>query len=259
MSPFGVVTYHWGDGKCHDLFSCISSQNLPIYALLRPTFDARKGHSPILLTCGDPKIDIGQESNGRKAFVGILIAFATFWISSPHIGLNAMSIFTNGMSFGVSISLQSMEVGRDELSYRKTGSFLKTVNMATVVQLSCLVGQMVGSSGGILFLAEFIVTSVSMLLGGAGTMSVDTMQSWFTFVFYSTFAAFGHAIGRAAIEQGIKKQKRCRSSLLLCVSILLASCAVSIPWDFPVPLIIHRPAIGNLSEQGRLYSAKNLQ
>jgi hypothetical protein len=91
--------------------------------------------------CGDPKIDIGQESNGRKAFVGILVAFGTFWISSPHILLNAMSIFTNGMSFGVSITLQSMEVGRDELTYRKTGSFLKTVNMTTVVQLCCLVGQ----------------------------------------------------------------------------------------------------------------------
>ncbi|CAJ1945666.1 unnamed protein product [Cylindrotheca closterium] len=223
------------------------------------TFDARKGHSPILLTCGDPKIDIGEESNGCKAFVGILVAFGSFWISSPHILLNAMSIFTTGMSLGVGISLQPMEVGRDELTYRKTGSFLKTVNMTTVVQLSCLVGQMVGSSGGILFLAEFIVTSVSILLGGAGTMSIDTMQSWFTFVFYSTFAAFGYAIGRAAIERGIKQQKHCRSLIFLFVSICLASCAVCIPWEFPVPLIIHRPAIGNRSEQGSIYSAKHLQ
>lgn len=125
--------------------------------------------------------------------------------------------------------------------------------------------QMVGSSGGILFLAEFIVTSVSLLLGGAGTMSVDTMQSWFTFLFYSTFAAFGFAIGKASIEQGVKKKSRCLSSILLCVSIILAPCslwlmAIFIPWDFPVPLIIRRPAIGNLStEQGRVYSAKDLQ
>ena len=140
--------------------------------------------------------------------------------------------------------------GRVYISFRTTHSLSWTPSSTP---------QMVGSSGGILFLAEFIVTSVSMFLGGAGTMSVDTVQSWFTFIFYSTFAAFGYAIGRAAIEKGIKQQKRCRSSIFLCVSIFLASCAVCIPWEFPVPLIIHRPAIGNLSGNGRMYSAKNLQ
>ena len=228
---------------------------------------------------------MGQESKRWKAFVGILVAISAFWISSPHMGLNALSIFMNGMSFGVSFSLQSMEVGRDELTYRRTGSFLKTTNMASTVLLSCLVGQvcvlvslilsaivsqltlchradkMVGSAGGVLFLAEFIVTSVSLLLGGAGTMSVDTLKSWLTFVFYSAFAAFGYATGRAAIVQGIRNKRRCLSSILLCASMILAPfiwwlMAIYMPWDFPVLLIVHRPTIG---PDGRVYSAKDLQ
>ena len=35
-----------------------------------------------------------------------------------------------------------------------------------VVTSSILVGQLVGSSGGILFFAEFVVTAVGLLLGG---------------------------------------------------------------------------------------------
>lgn len=119
--------------------------------------------------------------------------------------------------------------------------------------------KMVGSSGGILFLAEFIVTSISMLLGGGGTMSVDTMLSWFTFIFHLTFAALGFFIGRAAIERGIKRQKGCRSWIVLCLTFFLVTGAVCIPWEFPVPLIIHRPIIGDHIGQGQMYSAKSLQ
>ena len=134
-----------------------------------------------------------------------------------------------------------------------------------LISTRALSNQMVGSSGGILFLAEFIVTSVSLLLGGAGTMSVDTLFSWFTFLFYSTFAALGYVISRAAMVQGIKNKKRCLSSIFLCVSIILAPCswwlmAIYIRWDFPVPLVVSRPAIEKLSmEQGPRYSAKDLQ
>ena len=117
---------------------------------------------------------------------------------------------------------------------------------------------MVGSSGGILFLAEFIVTSVSLLLGGAGTMSVDTMQSWFIFIFFSSFAALGYAIGRAGIVEGFRNKKRCLSSILLCVSIILAPCswwivAIYTPCEFPVRLIVNRAsesAIAHTEEIG---------
>lgn len=59
-----------------------------------------------------------------------------------------------------------------------TGSLITTLSLVTVVILAFLVGQLVGSSGGTMFLAEFIVTSVSLLLGGAGTISANAMESW---------------------------------------------------------------------------------
>jgi len=66
---------------------------------------------------------------------------------------------------GLSMSLQYMEIGNGSLS---PGRIFKPMRLNVVIVTSFLFGQLVGSSGGVLFLAEFIVTTISLLLGGAG-------------------------------------------------------------------------------------------
>ena len=72
------------------------------------------------------------------------------------------------------MSLQSMEAGRGlsgtHSATRSSAkrSIFRPFSLNTVIIGFFLIGQLVGSSGGVLFLAEFVVTSVSLVLGGAG-------------------------------------------------------------------------------------------
>lgn len=144
------------------------------------------------------------------------------------------------------MSLQSMEVGRQTKNSTGAHSTLKPLALNTIVIMSFLVGQLIGSSGGILFLAEFVVTTVSLVLGGAGTISASAMESWGCFFCLSSTAFWGYLFGRVALIDGIRHKRRRPSSSVLCV------CLISIAalwlgtlwlwnWDLPPNLMIIRP------------------
>ena len=75
------------------------------------------------------------------------------------------------------MSLHSLEKGVVGGASGSVGAVLKSLNLVTLVSLSFLLGQLLGSSGGVLFLAEFVVTSISFILGGAGTISASSVES----------------------------------------------------------------------------------
>lgn len=143
------------------------------------------------------------------------------------------------------MSLQSMEVGRQTKNSTGAHSTLKPLALNTIVIMSFLVGQLIGSSGGILFLAEFVVTTVSLVLGGAGTISASAMESWGCFFCLSSTAFWGYLFARVALIDGIRHKRRRPSSVVLC------GCLVAVAglwlgtlwlwsWDLPPNLMIVR-------------------
>jgi hypothetical protein len=158
------------------------------------------------------------------------------------------------------MSLQSMEVGRrTSNSSTFTRPIITPLTLNTVVIAFFLVGQLVGSSGGVLFLAEFVVTSMSLLLGGAGTISASAMESWGCFFCLSSTAFWGYLFARVALIDGIRHKRRRPSSVVLC------ACLVAISglwvaslwmwnWEMPPSLIIVRP-----HRRSRRYTTHHLQ
>jgi len=103
-----------------------------------------------------------------------------------------------------------------------------------------------------LFLAEFIVTSISFLLGGAGTISASSVESWGRFFCLSSTAFWGYLFGRVALMDGIIRQKNMMRNHLFSTTLLCGSLAVAFVmlvlmflwrWDAPVSLMILRPAM----------------
>lgn len=124
--------------------------------------------------------------------------------------------------------------------------------------LSFFVSQLLGSSGGVLFLAEFVVTSISFILGGAGTISASSIESWGRFFFLSLTAFWGYLFGRVSFMDGIIRQKRLvrskgYSSFLLCTSLAVVFVLWILVflwgWDVPVSIMIVRQ--GNLWNTAR--------
>lgn len=126
----------------------------------------------------DEGINFGLDSSAKKIAVAIAVVLASFSASSPHFWLNLTTVFSSSISLGISVSVQSLEKGRPGISITNTGSFIREMDLLTIFIFAFLVGQLVGSSGGTMFLAEFIVTSISLVLGGAGTVSASAMESW---------------------------------------------------------------------------------
>ncbi len=86
------------------------------------------------------------------------------------------------------------------------------------------VGQVIGSSGGVNFLAEFIVTSTSFLLGGVATISSSAVESWLVFASLSTAAFWGFLFARIGLLDGMKISNRtASSSFLLRFSVVLVT------------------------------------
>jgi hypothetical protein len=171
------------------------------------------------------------------------------------------------------MSLQSLENGVTGRASGSVGAVLKSLNLVTLVSLSFLLGQvskdacfvtrqlecgahaaaqLLGSSGGVLFLAEFVVTSISFILGGAGTISASSVESWGCFFCLSSTAFWGYLFGRVALMDGVVRQKRLvRGSLfsttLLCSSlaaVVVLWIAVSLwRWNLPPSLMILRPSM----------------
>jgi hypothetical protein len=125
--------------------------------------------------------------------------------------------------------------------------------------------QLVGSSGGVIFLAEFVVTSISLILGGAGTISATAMESWGIFFFLSTTAFWGYLFGRVAVMEGIRQKRRVFSSIVLCISlgaavVMWLFAFLAWKWEVPVQLVILRPGLTKeLRNMDRKYLSKKLQ
>ena len=212
----------------------------------------------------DHGIDFGRDSSTRKITVGIFVVLASFCASSPHFWLNLTTVFSSSVSLGISISVQSLEKGRPEISVTNTGSFLRELNLLTVFIFAFLVGQLVGSSGGTMFLAEFIVTSISLVLGGAGTVSASAMESWITFFILALTSFWGYLFGRVGLIDGILLKRRGYSNALLSTSVgLLAVFWTTVflvgRFDSPVSLVILRHTDRETRTWSRDHAAKMLQ
>lgn len=185
------------------------------------------------------------DSPSRNVAVGIFVAVLSFCSSSPHFWLNLVTIFSCAISLGMSVSLHSMEKGSSGVSVINSARMLSTLSLVTVVILSVLIGHLVGSSGGAMFLAEFVVTSISLLLGGAGTISASAMESWGCFSILSVTAFLGYLFGRVALMDGIRLKRSGFATFLLSRSVIFLLffwilVFVVNKWDAPVDIIIQR-------------------
>jgi hypothetical protein len=214
----------------------------------------------------DRGIIVGTVSSIRKVMVAIMAVLGSFCSSTPHFWLNLFTVFACSISLGMSVSLLSMEKGRSSPTaiWSTTGSMLVDSNLLTIVITSFLVGQLVGSSGGIMFLAEFVVTSVSLVLGGAGTVvSASAMESWGCMFCLSSTAFWGYLLARVAIVDGVRSKRKGYTSFLLsnCI-VLLCLFWISVlvmPFDSHVSLIIQQPGHKEIRNWTRKYAEKKLQ
>jgi len=138
-----------------------------------------------------------------------------------------------------------METGRAGVAMSETGSIVDPFNLVTILIFGFLIGQLVGSSGGILFLAEFVVTSISLVLGGAGAISANAMESWGTFFSLGVTAFWGYLFGRVSIMEGIKQKRSGFSSIMLCLSLFILAILWTIAlfvwnWENAVDLVMDR-------------------
>lgn len=117
----------------------------------------------------------------------------------------------------MSLSLESMEIVRRTTS---TGvlSMIKPRRTNTLVIGYITVGQIVGGSGGIFFLAEFIVTTISLILGGAATLTSTGLENWITFFCLASTAFWGFVFARLGLLDGMRRKRRGTPSALLCAS-----------------------------------------
>jgi hypothetical protein len=202
----------------------------------------------------------------NKLLLGFVVAFGSFCACSPHIWLNLATVIPCSIGLGMSMSLHSLEKGSLDgavANNNNTGSMLKSFNVVTLAIFCFLAGQLVGSSGGTLFLAEFVVTSVSLLLGGAGTVSANAMESWGCFFCLSLSAFFGYLLGRVALLDGIRHRRACRSSLLLSRAIiflfvlwfLIIFC---VRWEIPLDVLVVQPRGSGQRNVGSLWSQERI-
>lgn len=118
----------------------------------------------------------------------------------------------------MSLTIESMEIIRRTTSSGVL-SLAKPRRLNTLVIGFILIGQLVGSSGGILFLAEFIVTTISLLLGGAATVTTRAIESWITFLCLSSTSLWGFLSARLGLLDGMRKKSRGFPSNILCASL----------------------------------------
>jgi hypothetical protein len=173
----------------------------------------------------DAKSSRGDQTNSSLRALGAgsyLIGFGCFMLSfmacSPHFSINSLTTFFCSVAYGMSLTIESMEIVR-----RTTSSGLlslpKPRRLNTLVIGFILIGQLVGSSGGILFLAEFIVTTISLLLGGAATVTARAIESWITFLCLSSTSLWGFLSARLGLLDGMRKKRRGFPSNILCASL----------------------------------------
>lgn len=230
------------------------SQDLREYSSV---FPATAGRGIMFWNDRWDELDVKDESS-RKLLFSAFAAVGSFNSSTPYFWMNLLTVFSCSISLGMSMSLRSLETGITGAAFGSVGSMLKSLNLATMVILSFLLGQLLGSSGGVLFLAEFVVTSISFILGGPGTISASSVDSWSCFFFLSSTAFWGYLFGRVALMDGIIRQKRFVKSSVFTTSLLCASLTVALlawvvmflwRWDVPVSLVILRPSMAKTARR----------
>lgn len=251
-----VFVPHWNLRSNSDLMKHAAFWRSQHYTERRSTFLAANGRGPMWPESG---MFLGKKA---KILIGLVVAGGSFCLSSPHFSLNLLTVFMGSISFGASMSLESMEITRADVTSRSTGPMTRPLGMVTMVSISCLVGQLVGSSGGVLFLVDFIMESFFLAMGGTVTISTGATESWMTFCCLSLAAFWGYLLGRMAVLDGMRKKKRVKLSVVLCICIVSVVCLWLLAvfcseWDFPVSLVILRPTVGK--GEDRKFSSRQLQ
>jgi hypothetical protein len=261
-----VFSPHWNTRPKEDLLrhiACWRSRNLPEQRSVARIKSRTERETTLFGDGRDEGVDIGKSSSARKVLIGIIVALGSFCSSSPHFWLNLMTVFTCSISLGMSVSLHSIEKG-GVANTNSTESMIKTFSVVTIVILGFLVGQLIGSSGGTMFLAEFLVTSTTLILGGAGTVSASAMESWGCFFCLSSTAFWGYLLGRVALLDGIRYKRGGYSSILLSKAVTFlflfwVFVFFVTNWDEPVNLVIVHPLLQDGQAWSRKMLARKLQ
>ena len=137
-----------------------------------------------------------------------------------------------------------MEISR---SPQVSGVFAKFDNIRfhVAVLIFFLVAQLVGASGGLQFLAEFVVTAVGFLLGGYSTISSNGFENWFCFFCLSSVSFWGYLFARVGISTSTRKARSSTASFFLTASFLLmlsiwSSSMFNFDQDFPTGVMLIR-------------------
>lgn len=206
-------------------------------------------------------------------FVFLSVSMASFCSSAPQFYVNLLCIYSCSLGLGMSVSLQDLErewkhggiiPGGAATSPTTTYWYNTKHSFFTVIIAGCLLGQLIGSSGGTLFLAEFVVTSISLVLGGAGTVSAHAIASW-TCLFHLAHAAFwAYVFGRVALLDNVKKKRVGLAAKLLWysfIAVVVGWMLVLVVWsgdDGLANVLIERGAAENLKRGGSV-DLKKLQ
>jgi hypothetical protein len=250
----------------NDLVKCISSWRSRVYGERESKIRAIAGRRGISAEERDNSINLGVSSNTNKILAGTGMMLGGFATSSPYFFLNLIAVFSCSMSLGISISLECLETGRAGFAFNSSGSIVDSLSLVTSMISGLLIGQLIGGSGGVLFLVEVVVTSMSLIMGGMGTISASGMKSWATFFCLSLVAFWGYLFGRCSVLENITKKKRGISSIMLCTShyLVLSFLLLSLSawhWETAVDLLIERPPINYRSGENfimRKYDFKRL-
>ena len=150
----------------------------------------------------------------------------------------------NHSNQGLSVSINFIEICR---SPRANSIFAKFDNIRfnVAVLTFFLVAQLVGASGGLQFLAEFVVTVVGFLLGGYSTVSTNGFENWFCFFCLSSVSFWGYLFARVGMSTCIKSSKYSTASSFLTVSFLLifsiwSTLLFNFDHDFPSGVMVLR-------------------
>jgi len=214
----------------------------------------------------DKSVTLSYDGSVIKILAGTIMVIGGFSASSPHFFLNLLAVSSCSMSLGISMSLQSMETGRSVFTFKSFRSVIESLSLVTAIIFGSLIGQLVGGSGGVMFLLEFVVTSISLVLGGMGTISASGMTSWGTFFCLSLIAFWGYLFGRCSVIENIQKKKGGISSVMLCTSLYLVLSFLLLSfagwrWERVVDLMIERPLVNDRFENKiviREYKPKQL-
>ena len=239
----------WNRRNRHDVEKFIIQSKSCDYREHRSFFHAASGTGCGTIDIKSLQLDGSLQPNisfVAKVLIGFLVSVGSFSACSPHFSLNLITSFYSSIALGLSMSLQYMEQGNGSISSRR---IFKPMRLNVVIITSFLFGQLVGSSGGILFLAEFVVTTISLLLGGAATISTNAVESWMTFFFMSATSFVGYLFARVALVDNTRNKRGGVPSLLLLLSIVVLSCLtvctfLFLEWEIPpTALIVRVPTI----------------